>query len=350
MVTYDVLLVRRVQASGTAPTFTALSPIKYTALTVMREIGAPGMLDVTSTVDALDATAKAALLDLSATPCEVWCYRDGELIHAGPLTNYRIRGRAIAFSSPGLLAYVSYMVRTTAYTASATDQATIVKALIDAHQALTYGNFGLDTSSLTATGVTRDLALNASDLKHLDAVIAEMGGRANGFDLEVDPATRDLLMHSPRQGADVSATVIIDGRSIDQPQYGQSVGPGQIASDVVVSSGSATGVTLTSSASDAGVRATFGRAMLTASFSDVSVQATLDEHATRLRDDNNQPLHTIATNLLAVPNFEYGDFGPGDIVTYEYDAGLGLQSFTPRVRRLAVSMNAGTERFTVEFV
>lgn len=349
MTTYDAIIVRRTPASGTSPTLTAVGPIKWTSLNVTRECGAPGSISATATVDSLDSGTKNSLIDLSLSPCELWCYRDATLIHAGPLLGYRIQGRSITFAGAGLLAYISYMVRTTDYSASATDQATIVKALIDTYQAQTYGNFGLDTSTLTATGVTRDLNLKASDVAHLDQVFAEMGGRDDGFDLEVDHATRAVHMHFPRKGADLSASVIIDQRSIGQPAYSQWVGPNQIASDVAVTSSSAAGVNLTSSAADTVLRAAFGRVMMTAAFQDVSVQGTLDDHAQRLIDDTSNPLHEITPGLLAVPGFTYGDIDTGDIVTYEYDAGLGVQTFTPRVKTITATLDAGTERLTVGF-
>src|SRR6185369_13810178 len=143
--------------------------------------------------------------------------------------------------------------------------------------------------------------------------------------------------------------LIIDARSIGDPQYAQSVAPGEIASDVAVTSSSTAGVTLSGSAADTTLRSTFGRVMATSSFSDVSVQATLDDHASRLSDDLAGPVHQITPGLLAVPGFEWGDLDVGDVVTYEYDAGLGLQTFTPRVRVLQLEVDTGIERMSIGF-
>jgi hypothetical protein len=347
--TYSVSLVRRIPASGTTPTLTELGPIKWTDLTVTQECGAPSSMSVTASVDNLDSGVKAALVNLVTSPCELRCYRDASLIHAGHLAGIRIQGRSIQFDSVGLLGYLAAMIRDIDYSATATDQATIVQVLVGTFQALTYGNYGLDTSTLTATGVTRDLNLKGSDLSHLDNVIAEMGKRDNGFDLEVDPSTRQMLMYSPRKGSDLSASIIIDQRSIGDPQYTQTVTLGQVASDVVVSSNSTGGVTLTSSAANTTARASFGRAMMSTSFQDVSRQTTLDEHASRFVTDNSTPLHAITPGLLAVPGFQFGDFHTGDIVKYEYDAGLGLQAFSLRVKTITVAMGSGVERMSVGF-
>lgn len=349
MATYDVILVRRTPQSASAPTLVAMGPIKWTSLTVTKECGGAGSIDVTATVDSLDSVTKPSLIDLRSSPCEIWCYRDAVLIHAGPLLGYRIRERSIQFAGAGLLAYLGYMVRTTAYSATAADQSAIVKALIDDYQALTYGNFGLVTSTLGATGIPRDLTLLAADLKQIDRVITDMGTSNNGFDLEADPLTRGLLIHSPRQGADLSATVIIDQRSIGDPVYSQFVGPGQLASDVAVSSSSSAGGSLVSPAANTTTRQSFGRVMMTSTFQDISAQSALDDHAQRFVDDNSSPLSATTPGLLAVPGFAYGDFNVGDIIAYQYDAGLGMQSFNLRVKTFATTLDDGEERFTVGF-
>jgi hypothetical protein len=104
MATYSVSLVRRIPASGTTPTLTELGPIKWSDLTVTQECGAPGAISVSASIDNLDSLTKAALLNLVANPCELRCYRDGTVIHAGHLAGYRIQGRrssstASAFSA-----------------------------------------------------------------------------------------------------------------------------------------------------------------------------------------------------------------------------------------------------------
>lgn len=349
MTRYDVVLVRRIQAASGAPGLVEVAPIEQTGFRWTQTVGGPGLVEVTCTVDSLEADAKLALLDLSAAPCELWVYRDDTQVHAGPLTDLKIAGRSLSLVAPGLLGYVDYMVRTTDYTVTSTEQATIVAALISGYQGLSYGDFGLDVAHLTATGITRDLTLVGAELPHLTATIAEMGKRDNGFDLDVDMASRRLVMHSPRQGVDLSASVFLTGRSIGDPQYAQSVGPGTFASAVAVTSSSADGVNLTASASDAGTLASFGRVMVTESFQDVSIQATLNDHAARTLADHVTPLHQITPALITRPDFAYGDFNKGDTITYEYDAGLGTQTLELRVQTIAITTNSGIEELSVGF-
>ena len=349
MARYDVVLTRRVQAVSGAPQFVEIAPIDVAHFVWEQTVGAPGSVEVGCTVDSLEADAKAALLDLSVTPCELWVYRDDVQVHAGPVTDLRIDGRALTLVCPGLLAYIDYWVFIDAfYSATNQDQAAIVADLIGDYQAQPYADFGLDATHLTS-GVLRDLNLLGAEMPHLSAVIAEMGARDNGFDLDVDMASRRLIMYTPRQGSDLSASVFLTARSIGDPHYSQSVGPGVLAAEVAVTSSSAGGVSLAATAEDVALRNTFGRVMATTSFQDVSVQATLEEHADRFLTDHSSPLHQVSPGLISVPGFEYGGFGKGDTVTYEYDAGLGIQTFELRVKTISVTTDSGVEEMSVAF-
>jgi hypothetical protein len=106
---------------------------------------------------------------------------------------------------------------------------------------------------------------------------------------------------------------------------------------------------LAATAEDVALRNTFGRVMATTSFQDVSVQATLEEHADRFLTDHSSPLHQVSPGLISVPGFEYGGFGKGDTVTYEYDAGLGIQTFELRVKTISVTTDSGVEEMSVAF-
>lgn len=350
MARYDIVLVRRIQASSGPPSLVEVAPIADTGLRWTQTVGGPGSVETTCTVDSLEADAKAALVDLSDTPCELWVYRDDTQVHAGPITDYKIDGRALTLVAPGLLAYVDYMIQLSDVGPLAdTEQATIVGGLITQYQAQPYADFGLDAAHLTNTGVTRDLTLPGIELHHIADVIAEMGKRDNGFDLDVDMASRRLIMYSPRQGSDLSASVFLTNRSIGNPQYAQSVAPGTFASAVAVASSSSSGQTLTATAQDTGVLTSFGRVMVSEAFQDVSVQATLDDHAARTLTDHSTPLHRVTPSLVPVPGFEYGDFAKGDTITYEYDAGLGVQTFPLRVQTIEVTTNSGNEELSVGF-
>ena len=126
-----------------------------------------------------------------------------------------------------------------------------------------------------------------------------------------------------------------------------TVAPGTIGSEVFASSNSTMGATLTSIQSNNGLRATFGRSYVTRSYSDISVQATLDDHAARALVDVGSQIFTISPTLLPVIGFAHGDFNVGDLITYDFDAGLGRQTFTVRVASIELSLDSGREALKV---
>ena len=126
-----------------------------------------------------------------------------------------------------------------------------------------------------------------------------------------------------------------------------TVAPGTIGSEVFASSNSTMGATLTSIQSNNGLRATFGRSYVTRSYSDISVQATLDDHAARALVDVGSQIFTISPTLLPVIGFAHGDFNVGDLITYDFDAGLGRRTFTVRVASIELSLDSGREALKV---
>lgn len=369
MATYEASIVAVTPQPAGTPTFVEIGAVIPTGLTIVDDLGAPGDCTISAKVTSLESAAKTRLATYTTPtplPCELWIRRGtAALVFAGPITGYQIQNKTITLTAPGLLAYLLYWLAdvnvlttlngsaATEYAFAGIDQATIVQRLCDAWQAQAYGHDGIVTTGLTATGITRDLTLSARDGKLIMPLIQEMGIRSNGFDLSVDPNTRALTMWSPRKGTDRTtgpAAVILDARSIGEPNLSVSVAPGRIGSEVFASSSSTQGASLTTIKSNLALRAAFGRSYVTRAFQDISVQATLDDHAQRAADDNATAAVTLAPTLLPVPGFAYGDFQTGDTIAYDYDAGLDRQTMTPRVQSIAVSTDTGRELLTVGLV
>lgn len=351
MASYEVVLVSRTPASSGDPAFVEVCAIKYTGLSYEDEAGAPGRLDVGVQLSTLPEAAKARLRDLIAYPCEVWIHRDAERVFAGPLTSWAIQGRAITLYGPGLLGYLPYWIIDEDQTFDGDDQATIVADLIDLFQARSYGSFGLDTGGLSPTGVTRDLTLLGREGRGCLAVVQGMGERENGFELSIDHASRAVTMWTPRRGIDRSDEIYLDRRNIGSPEVFASVAPGQIATDILGTSSSSDGAALTSSSSNTTARTTFGRAQVARSWQDVSAQTTLNDHTSRVADDLSAMRLSVSPRLVPVEGAGPTDFDAGDLVTYDYDAGLGQITTTQRVRtkRVAVS-DKGREELSVRFI
>lgn len=342
-------------ASG-PPSFNEVCGLTWTALTLLEELGAPGLCTLDAPLNEIEPVGKARLRDLTVGPCELWVRRttyttagvaSTSIVFAGPVTGCRLANRVLTIVAPGLLAYLQYWLRDSDYTASSVDQATIVQTLVDNWQAQAFGHRGIGTTTLTPTGVNRDLTLSGRDGKYIMPVITEMGGRNNGFDLTVDANTRALTMWSPRKGNDLRAQVFLDSRSIGVPELAWSVAPGSIGSEVFASSSSTAAATLTSIKSNTALRATFGRSYVSRSYQDISVQATLDDYAQRVADDMATQVFTVSPTVLPVLGFATGDFSTGDLITYDYDAGLGQQTFPCRLASIETTVTPGREMLKV---
>lgn len=371
--TYEASLVAVGYNAAGPPTLTEICGFegKTTSMAITEELGLPGSTVLRTPVDKIEAVGKARLRDLTVGPCELWVRKTiagtftttTALVSAGCVTGCHITDRTLEITAPGLLRYLGYWLADSNvltalnagvpiidYLFSAVDQATIVQRICDAWQGLAYGNDGIVTTGLTATGVTRDLTLNSLEGKFVMPVVVEMGGRNNGFDLTVDPTTRALTMWSPRKGVDRTTSVFLDRRSIGTPDISWGVGPGSIGSEVFASSSSTGGSTKTSIQSNTALRATFGRSYITRSFQDISVQATLDDHAARALVDVGSQVFAASPSLLPVPGFAYGDFSTGDLITYDYDAGVGQQTFPFRVGKIVMDNSSGREMLAVGMV
>jgi hypothetical protein len=352
MASHEVTLVARTPNLATAPTFTEICGIKWSALSYENEAGAPGRIDVGAPVWHLPADAKARLRDLIAAPCELWINRDATRVAAGPITSWTIQGGTITLYAPGLLGYLNYWAWDEDTTYTGIDQALIAAALINNRQALSYGSFGLDACGITATGVVRDLKLLAREGRNVLTVLQQMGARENGFELSVDPSSRAVTVHTPRRGVDRSGDIFLDRRNIASPEFFASVAPEQIASDVLGTSSSADGGALTSAAATSSVRTTFGRAQVARTWPDIKLQATLDDHTTRVAEDLSTMRVSVSPKLVPVIGVDVTDFDAGDQITYSYDAGLGTITSVKRIRtkQVRISGQKAKEELAVRFV
>lgn len=351
--TWTATLVAVTPQAEAAPLFTELEDLRYATLTVVDELDGDGSCELEMSLRGLSDSSKSRLLNVFGGPCELWVWRDAVKVFAGKVHQPRISGAgALTLSASGLLFYLKYMARDTNYVVRARDQSTIVKELVDAYQndtTLGYGHFGLDTATLTETAVARDLTYLAVEARRFDAVFSEIGAQASGFDLWADPSSRCLYTITPWRGSDLSASIIIDSRQITDASWGASVGPGQVATDVIATTSTPTGSTFISRAGNAELRAAAGRITAVVGLYGITNRATLDAHALQLVADLGVQVEVIGSQLIPV-DLEYGQVAAGDSVTFDYDFGLGPASSTRRLRRVAASVESAGERISVDFV
>lgn len=349
MAEYEVVGVARVPASSGPPDLVELERIPAEGLSWERELNRPGTINVGVQVDAVPEPIRLRLRELSERPLEVWVRRDGAMVAAGPVTGWQIQQSTVTLTVPGLLAYLRYVLVASDLTFSGVDQHFIVRDLIDQWQTLPFGHYGLDTSAITASGVTRDRPYLRDEHHEVYRAVELLTAVRDGFDVDVDPESREVRLWHPEQGSDLSASVHLDRRNIGSVQVQASAAPQDVASE-----GFAVGTgedPVSSVASNTGVRATFGRAAVAESFDGVSQQSTIDEYAAELLESRGRMMLVPGPDLIPVGGADVGDFDKGDRVEYSFDAGLGLITGVYRTAKLRTSVDdVGREAMAVEFI
>lgn len=355
MTVFEVVMVARVPQSATAPTLTLTNRLVVDTISYVDELNRPGSATLGCPIAAMTSDVKARLLNLAANPSEVWIYADSVLVWAGELQTLTLQGQSVQLGCVGLLGYTFRMGVITDLVYSATDQFTIAAGLVNQWQSQTYANYGIDTSAIGTSGVVRDRTYLRVELHNVGQRLAELAAVIDGFDLRVDPVTRQLVLAYPRAGTDLTASVVLDQLNIDSASIAVSVAPGDLVSDVSATGTSTTSAgintTLYSARSTTSVQSTYGRSWSGQHFDGVSVQATLDGSGDAYLTSRAQQLFQPGVTLIPRVFPDVGSFHPGDIVAYSYDAGLGVQTFSLRVAKVTVNVDAsGKARMMVEFV
>ena len=347
---YEVVAVARTPQAAAAPTLVELGPLPWSTLAWTRELDRPDTIDLTVAADRIADDIKARLRDLAAAPLEARIYRGADIVAAGPIIGGRLTGPGeLSLVARGVLYYLRYMWVTADLTFTAVDQHLIAKALVDHWQNLEHGDYGIDTAAVGASGTLRDRTYVRDELVNIADAVEQLGEVAGGYDVDVDPATRALLLASPEQGVDRSATVFIDARNIADAAAGFSVAADDLASDVYTTGTDGGQTTRWSTTGDAALRGTWGRAGAAATFDGVKNQTTLDAHAAAVLAARSSAWLLPAPSLIPVADARVGDFDVGDTVSYSFDAGLGEQAGVYRIARMQVAVDeAGQETISVE--
>ena len=354
---YDLLFVSRVPnaTGGVDPTLTEIGTvIPKTKLSWTRELWFDGgSVGFSLEPDEVPTAIAERLVDPFAKPSEVRLYKGSTLIQQGPVTSCQVQGGTATVQTRGLMYYTRYMHLTVDKSYTATDQYTIVKELVDHHQAKTYGDFGIDTSGIGSSGVTVNREYKANRAHNVFETIDGLAQRQNGFDYYVSIDTgRDLVLTSAR-GTDKSADVILDARGIFSPQVSMSAAQRQVGSQAIAIGHSFEEDPVIGDKEDATALAAFGRAQTARHFDTIPTQADIDAIAQELVDSYAMTVfHPGELVMFPVIGTEpITDFDVGDKITWNYDAGLGLQTEARDVKRITVTINEdGEEKMSVEFV
>ena len=350
-VAYELVCVARIPQTTGPPTFLEIDPINWSGLSYTQELSVAPTLQAGCKISGLTDSIIERLRSMATLASEMWLYRAGKQIYAGPLMGWQVQGQTLTLQSKGLLSYLDYWFVVADMVFANVDQHLIVKALVDQWQTLDYGNFGIDTSGITPSGMLRDATYLRKELHNVGQRVTEMGKRQGGFDVRVDPTTRDLQLWYPNQGIDRSSgedALIFDDRNITSPNVLCSAAPGDVASDAFgVGTG---GDTMYSTKANLDLRATFGRTGVAQSFNGVTEQSTTDAYTQGLVDARGAALLVPGPDVRTTSDSDLAAYDVGDTVDYELHQQLGLTgSF--RIRKRSVSVAAtGREKITIQFV
>lgn len=354
MATFSASLVARVPAASGPPALAEVDRLVFDQLSYTDELNRPGGAALGCPIRSLSDAVKERLADLKAFPCEAWVYRGTGLVWAGEVQTLAVRDQTVTLGCAGLLGYTHRMGVTADLTYTGIDQLTIARGLVDHWQNLAHGHYGINTAGIGTSGVLRDRTYLRDELHPIGRRIEELAAVIDGFDLHVDPATRALVLSYPQRGLDLTGSVFLDECNIDSAAVAVSVAP-----DDLVSDGSFTGTdqaaggessTLYAARENTDLRASYGRTWGSATFDGVKILGTLEGHGDAHLDARSGQFFQPGATVIPRVGADVGDFGPGDTISYSYDAGLGRQSGEFRVAKVTVTVGGdGETRIGVEF-
>src|SRR5690606_2396194 len=146
-VRYDLVAVARIPQAASPPAFVEVDPIDWTDLSWTESLGEYPALSATAKISTLTEPVLQRLQTPHELPTELWLYRNGRAVFAGPLLGAKVSDESITLEAGGIETYLRWMHVVNDREFVDTDQFSIVRALIDQWQGLEYGHFGIDSGS-----------------------------------------------------------------------------------------------------------------------------------------------------------------------------------------------------------
>lgn len=351
---YDLVVMARVPQASGPPLLIDVDPIEWTDLSFTNELSVAQELSVGCQLSNLTPGIVQRLRDLATQPTELWLYRNGRLVFAGPIQGGNATGEKVTITAKGILSYLRHMYVTADLVYKDVDQHTIVKGLVDHWQNLTYGNFGINTAAVATSGVTREVTYLKTELHNIAQRVEEMGKAANGFDVEIDPETRNLILWYPQKGIDRSSgedAVVFDTRNITSSSVMFSAGPSDIATFGLGTGTASTGDGTTyGTAVNDDLMSKFGRAGIAGNWDQVPDQTTLNNHVQGMLDARNEPLVVPGPDARDTPDSNITTYSVGDTILYQPNE-LLMTTSAYRIRKQTVKVTgSGQESVSLEFV
>lgn len=227
--------------------------LPLTNVSFSRELNVPGSLSGTLMLS--DLREIVYDIDTCTTPGRTSLYveRDSTLVWGGIVwgRSYDSSSQSMSFQAREFESYFEKRRITTTYSASATDQLQVAKALVDQIQAVPSGNINVQVPTLFS-GILITKTYNDYELKPLNEALYELSRQQYGFDWNIDVSydvnynfVKTLDLGYPRRGTAYSSAATIpvlefpgnviaytfpeEGGSIANTMYGIGNGTGDDA-------------------------------------------------------------------------------------------------------------------------
>lgn len=354
-VQYELVMVARIPSSAGPPAFIEIDSVRWRSLTWSSTLSKPQAMTAQVKESSLPEAVAQRLRGPDRLATEFKLLRDGQTVFAGPLRTWRKQGEMVEINADGLLTYLQGMIVTSDLRYDQVDQHLIVKDLVDRWQSyFAYTHAGIDTSDIAPSGRLRDGSYAYKEIHVLSRRIEELGARADGFDFEIDPTTRKLQLWYPQKGIDRSVgadAIVFDDHNVNSLDVMCSVSPDDMATYAFgAGQSSATDGTLWTAYYDSAAAAAYGGFALAQSWSDVSEQATLDDHTLALLRAHTSALFVPGPKARVTADADLGSYDVGDTVSFESSGLLAVRG-AYRIRKRSIQVQEdGTESVDLEFV
>ena len=245
---------------------------------------------------------------------EIGVRRNREIVWKGPLLTFDEPEKpddgpwTMTFGGEGLAHYLGRWYTTSRLTFNQVDQFTVGRQLVNHHQTKAGGDFGIDTTDTSLSGVLRDRTYERE--KNIGEAVEQLAAVENGFDFHVNPATRKLVFHYPRRGSR-KPDLVWDERNIRS--FSRRGDSGEQASQMLGVGAGEGEDALRRSAQSSGAVSNFRLTQRVYTNTDVNRAATLLSHVQRELAKFANPAEVLAVTVGTVepPVFSYqvGDEG-----------------------------------------
>jgi hypothetical protein len=243
---------------------------------------------------------------------EIWIWRNGVLIKAGPLWDVTASADDASVNC-NMMDIVDYLdtrlVGAQSYTT--TDQGSIAWGLINTSQGLTDGALGI-VQGTTATAITRSATWKTFDNKYILEAITDMNEMTSGFDFYIDPSTRAFNAIYPRPQRNNNLQLIF-------PFHIRKYSIQYMGKYLRNSVGVAGTEPAYSTAVDTTSRGTYGLREYADSYRDAATITDLNAYASKLRDIRKdvKAYPTLTLNSDLVDIFDTNVIKYGDLINVQ---------------------------------